>query len=460
MPTLCSLKKLAWIPLVAAASVSAQPTVTVDSVTLDSDDTGVTSDTYNGTPAVCNGNIGAGLGVTATFTPTFSTGGSEVGALQGCVAKSNCGGFSGDVLAACEAAGGNKYNTAPLTETEVQNESVASAASDTFSDSVDLAGTNVSQSGDMPLAKATTDGLIVTTVAATASEQRRTRSGTRYFFYSENGCSGTETFIDVGGTWSGWTTYDSSEATNSASYYLDVEAPTLCHTVTPDTVTQCESVSYNMTASGGSSGQPYTLQPKAIGPPNIDGPTTDGNFAMDTSDGIAPDEVQAAALGTCGADPGLYTSGATLSNSTDLCGDEWGDISSSCSPTFTVTAASTECTNQAVVTAPLTGTPESGGSVGYEVAECYNTESSNGKGKFVPISSSPGTVHVGAIVRAGEDCEDSEGFVEDIAITRPAAELPRRLLRQVAGGSRVRRPRRCARPGRPAVRERLLLQLR
>jgi hypothetical protein len=49
------------------------------------------------------------------------------------------------------------------------------------------------------------------------------------------------------------------------------------------------------------------------------------------------------------------------------------------------------------------------------VAECYNTEPSNGRGKFVPISSSPGTVHVGAIVRAGEDCS-SGGFVEDITI--------------------------------------------
>jgi hypothetical protein len=73
MPTVCSLKKLAWIPLVAAASVSAQPTVSVDSVTLDSDNTGVTSDTYNGAAAVCRGNIGADLGVTAAFTPTFSS---------------------------------------------------------------------------------------------------------------------------------------------------------------------------------------------------------------------------------------------------------------------------------------------------------------------------------------------------------------------------------------------------
>lgn len=399
-----------WTALsVVAASVAfAQPSVTVDTVSLTADSGGVVSNTYNGKAAVCTDNKAAGLGVDADFTPSFTTAGVTVGSKTGCVATSNCNAVpAGPVRDACNAANTNKYDTASLNEVDVQNESVSASASDAFGDSVGLTGTNTSKSGAMALTSATTDGLITTTVSATASEERQSRSGTRYYFYSANNCGGTESSIDDYGPWSGWAPYTSSTATNTAQYYLDIQAPILSHTIDPAPVVvpQGGSVNFNMTASGGSSASSYTMQPKATGPSNINGPTTTDSFETDTTDGIAPDAVKAASLSIPLAAPtGIYTSGAELTNTFDLCGNSWGTINSSSSPTFEVIEAPVSCTNQAVVTAPLTGTLEDGGPVGYELVDCFNTMMTTGKKP--KVVSYPGTVHVGIIVKTfcgGED---------------------------------------------------------
>ena len=84
MPHIATFRRLAFTMLIAPAVTFAQPSVTVDSVTLDSDGVGVTTDTYNGEAAVCLGNKATGLDVSATFSPLFTTPSTTPGSKEGC----------------------------------------------------------------------------------------------------------------------------------------------------------------------------------------------------------------------------------------------------------------------------------------------------------------------------------------------------------------------------------------
>ena len=123
----------------------------------------------------------------------------------------------------------------------------------------------------------------------------------------------------------------STVRTTSDTYLLDLVAPTVEHDLNGVTsVAQNGTLSYDITAKGGSAGSDFSLKALATGPANLessDGPFTFGAAAS----GIAPDNQKAVGL-VLGCEPlGNYTSDAELT-AVDLCGSSWGAINSSTDP--------------------------------------------------------------------------------------------------------------------------------
>jgi hypothetical protein len=430
----------ATLMTLAFGAFAETPSITVDSVTLGSSNVGVTTNTYNGKPAVCTDNKADGLGVAASFTPSYTPDNQITNGTPGdcAAAKSgvtDCGAVpSGAIRNACATAdSGNPakgFKTRTDTKLHITNTGVTATAKDDFDDIADVHTGSGTLSQDL----ADTDGLIPVMVSATADEDHSTATRTSYLWYNHTKCntSGSNKYLSTTngdfGSYGPATRVHSSAATKTAQYYLDVEAPTMSHVILSTTVEQGNHQSHTTRVSGGSSQQNYDLSAEAKGPHLGDGTTlgpaslTDQTFDTDTSDGIAADAVDTDVMYLdtyCPATPiGTYSDSAFVAP-TDLCGNTpWGisgviDSSSNgdASLEFDVTACTPSgLTIQPDVFAPLDG-------INYTGVQCYTSMlSATGKGRNKNhVLAYPGTLHAAAVL-SNDSGEDQTGVTITITI--------------------------------------------
>lgn len=236
-----------------------------------------------------------------------------------------------------------------------------------------------------------TETLRATTYGTAALCNSYTSSATQEFAtYASEDSDGTET------------------SSPTASYLVDLVPPALSHTLQNNTVAQNGTVFYDFSATGGSADTGFSLTATAS-PENLS--STDGVFTFDSSAiGIAGPADKTVGLAVGCAPLGEYSSGGELS-AVDLCGNGWGTIYSSNSPTFEIDTADGGCSAlgvDAVVSAPLL-------SDNYETVDCFTSQYA-GKGKS-KVTANPGTVHAGIVVNMPEGVGDCDATATGVQLT-------------------------------------------
>lgn len=398
------LRNLALATLIVLAlgtcTWAQSPTLSLGTVTVTSGSTGVASNTFNDTPAVCAGNESHGLDLSAGYTATFDSNSTTLGTLSACTACANA--------AFCTT--GNHYKSQTSTTVTVTNKSVAITFTDDFNNTTTLSGNSSPLTGTLALSGLTSNGYITVNVSGKSQEDYATETDTTYHLWSGN-CSGTATATNtVTGTPSSGTYY-SNAATTTEYYYLDVNPPTMTHSVTYNPLTQGNNQTHTTVVSGGASGKKYDLWAEAVGPgPTTLGPATSNGhtFGTNSATGIAPDatDTEVLTLNTyCPGTPtGTYADTAKVTP-TDLCGNVLTAVNSSSNPVdFDIIAPSGEFLVQADVFAPL-------GGPNYTSVQCYTSSlSTTGKGKNKNgVLAIPGTLHAAAVLTNSSGCGGGGG---------------------------------------------------
>lgn len=363
---------------------------------------GVAANPTGSEPAVCATNSGS-VDVQATSAATFDSDGSTDGTAS-CTA---CGSLPNTIT--CTA---NKALVWTRTVVTITGKTHTVSANDGLLGHSTNLTSCPSCTGSLGTPGAGNDGKITVNFTADATETRTQQNQTVYQDYDANNCAaGHELGAPQVVTNSTTVTHPAAtQQTASTTYLLDLDPPTVTHSIDTNLVQQNGVVNYDISMMAGSDSANYGATALATNSSNLSaGPDSDTFGTSATSNGIAPTKVEAVALPiTCDATPDTYTTDAKV-DTYDLCGDAFAAVHSS-SPNdsdhqFEVTADLTcaAVTNDAVVTAPLPDVPpDPNDATGYTTVECF-TSHQTGHGKNPnKLVAYPGTLHVGVVVTTDE----------------------------------------------------------
>lgn len=416
-PTILLLIGAVSLLLFGAADPASALSVSIFDASLTASISG-TAKTFDGNAAVCAATDQ--IEVSASVLPGFDAGSGSVSV--GCHTCADYNTQTGDTC----PAGANSVEYATHNSTSFTHQCSASATDGHSSKSASLAcpgfpSTATFTPSDLKIAA---DGEYTITIEANVSEVKTTtKAETGITFYDGSSCDGTVVGTAPNQSTSSKTNL-SDTATANVNYILDIQPPSMQHSVVFDTITQGNTQAHDLTVKGASSGAAYKLSAQAEGPAStILGPTTSTGSFDSNSNGIASDltEAQVLLLNTsCSTPVGTYADTASVESS-DLCGGDWTSdappvtkvIDSSSDPVDFNIAAEPACgfAANAYVFAPLTGQ-------NYEAAECFTSKLQGGNGKKgqTPLSD-PGTVHPAAVITTPA----SEGVTNlNVTITLPS----------------------------------------